>query len=126
ESGRLGVDVQTATLATSVETMLTVSRPLAEAKGVSIIDECRANTDGRYRGDPQRVDQILVNLLSNAIKFTDVGGRITVACSRRLDRLPADGTRGSWTCVAIHDTGIGIDPEHRRTIFEPFVQVDSG
>jgi signal transduction histidine kinase len=37
--------------------------------------------------------------------------------------LPGDG---SWTCIRVEDTGIGIAPEQVEAVFEPFVQVDSG
>src|SRR5690606_28424625 len=79
-----------------------------------------------YRGDPRRVDQILVNLASNAIKFTDPGGRVSIACERREGKLPFDGREGVWTCLTITDNGLGIPAEELDRIFGAFVQLDAG
>ncbi len=68
------------------------------------------------RGDAERVTQILVNLLSNAIKFTAAGGHIGTDCSATADTV----------LLRVSDTGIGIDPNKLKVIFEPFVQVKEG
>ena len=39
---------------------------------------------------------------------------------------PHTGSEGTWVCLRVEDTGIGIPPDQRERIFEPFVQVDSG
>ncbi|HEY1952893.1 MAG TPA: GAF domain-containing sensor histidine kinase [Gemmatimonadaceae bacterium] len=66
--------------------------------------------------DPDRLQQILLNLLSNAIKFTAPGGKVTVRC----------GPRGNRMEVKVVDTGIGIPPDKLENIFEPFVQLGRG
>jgi len=66
--------------------------------------------------DPDRLQQILLNLLSNAIKFTPPGGKITVRCGIRGDRMK----------VRVTDTGVGIPRDKMDKIFEPFVQLDRG
>ncbi|NBC32229.1 MAG: PAS domain S-box protein [Alphaproteobacteria bacterium] len=61
--------------------------------------------------DPRALRQMLFNLLSNAIKFTPAGGRITVSA------VPAaDG----GLVLSVADTGIGMSPEDRAHLFEPF------
>lgn len=67
------------------------------------------------RGDARRLRQILDKLLSNAVKFTPAGGRVTLSA--------ASGPQGLEIRVA--DTGIGIPPEERERMFEPFTQLDS-
>jgi len=64
------------------------------------------------RGDPDRVQQILINLLGNAIKFTESGGRIVASIE----------TEGDSVCIRIHDTGRGIAADKLTSIFDPFVQ----
>jgi signal transduction histidine kinase len=71
-------------------------------------------------GDPVRLRQILLNLLSNAVKFTDKG----------IVKVSASVKHSSENTCAIHfeikDTGIGMNSEQVRKIFEPFVQADTG
>lgn len=71
-------------------------------------------------GDPMRLRQVLVNLAGNAVKFTERGGvTLSARCERR------DGN-GCTLLFAVRDTGIGIQPEDRARIFEPFEQADAG
>lgn len=65
--------------------------------------------------DEKRLRQILVNLGTNALKFTDEG-------SVRLEAVAdEDGIRFS-----VHDTGPGIPPGERDSIFLEFTQVSGG
>jgi signal transduction histidine kinase len=65
--------------------------------------------------DERWLAHILVNLLGNAVKFTPEGGRVAVTARRHGDAI----------ALAVEDTGIGIAPEQRAAIFEPFRQGDS-
>jgi len=81
-----------------------------------------------YRGDEERVRQILVNLLSNAVQFTPKGGEITIRAGRsdRQSRDITPSARGPWIYISVEDSGVGIAPEKLDTVFEPFVQVETG
>lgn len=71
------------------------------------------------RGDPVRLRQVLTNLVSNAIKFTERGGVL-------IDVRRVDETRTHHhLAFTVRDTGIGIAPQAREKIFEPFSQADS-
>jgi signal transduction histidine kinase len=56
--------------------------------------------------------QVLQNLVSNAIKFVP------------FDRIPEvkiwAEERGEWIRVWVEDNGIGVPPEDRERIFQPF------
>ena len=67
-------------------------------------------------GDPTRLGQVVINLLSNAVRFTPPGGRIDVTLER-------DGDHARFV---VRDTGIGIEPDALRHIFERFAQVSGG
>jgi PAS domain S-box-containing protein len=69
-------------------------------------------------GDPGRLRQVLVNLIANAVKFTPEGEIVVQA---RLKQADADTCRIEFS---VTDTGIGIPPEKRTVIFEPFSQAD--
>lgn len=60
------------------------------------------------------LDQVIVN----AIKFTPDGGSVDVSA-----RVVEDPKRGRMAEIAIKDSGIGIDPEHHKVIFEKLYQM---
>jgi signal transduction histidine kinase len=62
------------------------------------------------RGDATRLVQVLINLVSNAIKYSPDGGAV---------RVQLEAARGE-AVISIADEGIGIAPEDRERIFEPF------
>ncbi len=69
-------------------------------------------------GDALRLKQVLINLLGNALKFTDVG-------SVALSITRAGGTPDAPIIeFAVSDTGIGLSPEQKTRLFQPFTQVD--
>jgi anti-sigma regulatory factor (Ser/Thr protein kinase) len=79
-----------------------------------------SNLDGMVQtisADQRRIKQIVVNLLSNAVKFTPVGGKVG------LD-MRGDAEQQTVT-LTVWDTGIGIAEKDLRTLFHPFVQLDS-
>ena len=60
--------------------------------------------------DPTLLRGMLSNLVSNAIRYTS-HGEVHIECSIGTD---------NGVSLAVHDTGIGISPEHVHTIFEDF------
>ncbi|GAB3958432.1 PAS domain-containing protein [Spirosoma harenae] len=70
-------------------------------------------------GDPHRLTQILLNLISNAIKFTDKGS-VDIRCQV----IEEDATQQTIR-ASVQDTGIGMDEEFVRTIFQTFSQEDT-
>ena len=70
----------------------------------------------QVQSDERWLAHVLVNLVSNAVKFTPEGGRVTVRATRV----------GPAVALQVVDTGIGIAPEERAAIFEPFRQAERG
>jgi len=64
--------------------------------------------------DRSKLKTIVRNLVGNALKFTTEGS------VRVLARPIAEGIE-----IAVHDTGIGIAPQHLSVIFDRFRQLDS-
>ncbi|MFL6697900.1 MAG: PAS domain S-box protein [Vitreoscilla sp.] len=89
--------------------------PIGQERGLEMSCHVALDTPREVLGDPVRVRQILSNYLSNALKFTD-RGRIHVRLFRRTPEVAR---------IEISDSGIGVSPELRATLFQPFTQADS-
>jgi two-component system, cell cycle sensor histidine kinase and response regulator CckA len=77
------------------------------------------------RADAGQIEQVLINLATNARDAMPGGGVLTVGTRRTelTDALVASygcGRPGSFACLSITDTGLGIDKEIGERIFEPF------
>jgi len=100
-----------------VEDILSVK---AHEKGLELASAIESGVPAVVRGDPGRLRQVLINLTGNAVKFTN-RGEVTVTV--RPDNRTEPGKVALR--FAVSDTGIGIDPEVRETLFQPFSQVDA-
>ena len=68
----------------------------------------------QIEADPDRLSQVVINLLANALRYTPAGGQVTVKLAAFEDYIE----------ITVRDTGIGIEAEHLRHIFERFYRVD--
>jgi signal transduction histidine kinase/FixJ family two-component response regulator len=100
------------TLAPSAETF----QVLARGKGLDFSFAIEPEAQGWWRGDPDRLRQIVGNLLSNAVKFTPQG-----AVSGRVEVAPG----GEALRIVVRDSGVGIAPEKLPSLFEKFTQADN-
>ncbi len=92
----------------------------AQEKGIQILMQPGKHTDNIVKGDPTRLNQVLLNLVNNAIKFTPKGN-VTILC--HIQQQQASHIRFGFT---VQDTGIGIAPDKFETIFDSFSQADAG
>jgi len=86
------------------------------------------------RGDQTRLTQLFSNILGNDIKFTPDGGTVSVRTAlKQVDKnrlLPGFGNSGlnigrnqqQFIEIVISDTGIGIDKDDQRRIFDKFYE----
>ena len=91
----------------------------AVEKGLTLVTRVADAVPPVLLGDPYRIRQVLLNLAGNAIKFTETG-RVTVTCD--VVGTGPDGRAAVEFRVA--DTGIGIEPEFVRSLFQEFSQED--
>ncbi len=97
-----------------LEECATLARVKANERDIAIDLQLSANLPAQLIGDAHRLRQIVNNLLSNGVKFTEKGSVTLSAGLTPVGHLE----------IRVKDTGIGIPPESRKTIFEKFTQSD--
>ena len=108
EAGRFELRLERPNLSAIVDHVVELFRPISDAHSIESLGS-QAPTPP-VTCDPVRIEQVLTNLVSNAIKYSPGGGRVTVTLA----------SEGSDVVIAVTDQGIGIPPEERLRIFEPF------
>ncbi len=94
--------------------------PKAEAKGLRLICGLDGSLPVTVSGDALRIRELLWHLISNAVKFTKQG-EVEI-------RASAGATQESVipVSVTVRDTGIGISPDHLKSVFDGFHQIETG
>jgi PAS domain S-box-containing protein len=100
----------------------------ADEKQLQLIFEINPNVPRYIYSDEVKLRQVLINLLNNALKFTTEGG----ICVRVSTQNPEDKETNRKNLEPIilyfevEDTGPGIAPEELDSLFEAFVQTQTG
>jgi PAS domain S-box-containing protein len=118
EAGQLALEAIDFGLRTTIESAVEPLAIRAHQKGLEFITDIHPNVPETLVGDPTRLRQVLVNLISNAIKFTDAGEVVA-----QIRTIAETDEQVELHC-SVKDTGIGIAPDKRKTIFEAFAQAD--
>lgn len=118
ESGKLMLEKIGFNLNYQVQSVIDSLLVQAKEKRLSIELTNYARRELILLGDPVRLSQILINLINNSIKFTHKGKiTIEISCTEPRDNI----TNVTFKVI---DTGIGIDKDKVKTIFETFKQAD--
>lgn len=117
--GELRIHKKPTDIAEELNAVVEMLSPVAIERGLDLFLEIDAALPKHVDIDPARLRQVLVNLMSNALKFTLEGSVMLRAECRWCDGGKAD------LRFVVSDTGIGIDPAHFDTLFQPFQQVDN-
>ncbi len=119
ESGRLELAADPMVVGDVLRLAMAPVSATALGKGLSMRCQIDEAIPEAVLGDNLRLCQVLTNLVGNAVKFTERG---EVSVAARL-RPSADGAVAIE--FSVRDTGIGIDPDKLREIFEDFSQADN-
>jgi two-component system phosphate regulon sensor histidine kinase PhoR len=113
DQGRVELDLQPVDLNQLAQQYVDDRTPLAQQRELTLRF---VGTPGlpRVRADEGMLGQALSILLTNALNYTPAGGTVTVEV--RDCRQGPD----PWGCVAVSDTGPGIQPEEMPQLFERF------
>jgi len=119
EAGKLDLEV----LDFALESLLTnISNQLGDAaarKDLELVFEIWPGLSHQLRGDPLRLEQVLLNFVSNAIKFSE-NGRIFIRARPVEDRDNTTVVR-----FEVQDNGIGMTPAQVANLFQSFHQADT-
>jgi PAS domain S-box-containing protein len=118
ESGRMTLEEIDFELSGVTNSVVEIMSLRAEQKGIELRSEILPGVPPRFRGDPDRLRQVLINLVSNAIKFTGKGHVLV-----RIEPDPGNQHYASLR-FSVSDTGVGIPPDKLSVIFEAFTQAD--
>ena len=117
ESGKVSIINEEFDFRSFVEGISSIIYPQAKNKNIVFDLNIEGVVDERYRGDPLRLNQVLINILSNALKFTPEWR--SVHLSIRETRRVRDR---AYLQFIVRDTGIGMEKGLLERIFEPFEQ----
>ena len=119
EAGKMELESLSFDLATILEDVVEMLAPQADLKGLELFVNYPPNIPRQFRGDADRLRQVITNLVGNAVKFTH-RGHVLVAAEILHQEIETATIK-----VSVIDTGIGITPDKAAILFEKFTQADA-
>lgn len=110
EAGKLEISIERLALRSVVRDSLTMVKPLAQEKGITLIEAAHVGPEITVFADNVRMRQVLINFLTNAIKYNKPHGSVSISCH------VTDGV----VRVSVADTGTGIPADKQARIFNAF------
>jgi PAS domain S-box-containing protein len=118
EAGRVELEQIEFNLRHSVEDVMELLAEQAQEKNLDFAASFDADLPESLSGDPYRIQQVITNLAGNAIKFTASGEVVLRVHCHRKQANECDIE------IEVLDTGIGISPDLKSRLFQPFTQGD--
>jgi PAS domain S-box-containing protein len=116
EAGKVSITTQPVNVVELLKRIESQSLSAANDKGLSFRIHYPDDPGLGVLGDPLRIQQVLTNLIGNAIKFTESGGIVIDAESRKT------GEQNGNLRFVVQDSGIGIETHAIERLFQPFNQ----
>ncbi|QTA86055.1 response regulator [Desulfonema magnum] len=121
EAGRMELQYEPVNLYSIINEIKHIFSLKISEKGLQFIVDIAKDIPQSLFLDEVRLRQILFNLFGNTVKFTEKGYIKLSAkkiCAEKDDKNRVD------LLMSVEDTGIGIAPEYKETIFDAFKQQD--
>jgi signal transduction histidine kinase len=112
EAGASRLRLETRDVAADIRDAAQAFLPLAEAAETTL--DLEIDDALEVSADSAAVRQVLLNLLDNAVKYGPPGQTVTVRATRGADEVQ----------ISVEDEGLGIPPEERQRVFDPFTRLD--
>ena len=119
EAGKMTTENTIFKLGDVLEHLNTLFSLSCREKGLELYLSVEQGLPDWYEGDALRLTQVLTNLMGNAVKFTHQG-RVEL----KVERDHSSDTLYSIR-FSVLDTGVGINEEHQRLLFQAFNQADT-
>ena len=118
ETSELG-EVEEVSLDSVIKTVVDDLESVAQNNMVNVQVNAHSDTQSEaqtfiVKGNTNLLYRALYNLVENAIRYNNEEGSVNITLE----------TRGQEGVIIIADTGVGIAPEQRELIFEPFYRVN--
>jgi heavy metal sensor kinase len=112
DQGQLHHAMEVVNLSLLLEAIGEQVQVLIDAKQVNLIT--KIDPELLVMGNPDHLIRLFLNLLDNAVKHTPFTGEITIKTTLETSHVD----------VVVHNTGVGILPEHLPHLFERFYRVE--
>lgn len=119
EQGQVELLHEPFSLRAELEHTTTLFTTLAAERGIDFPPPHLQHRHDGVCGSSMHIRRVLENVLSNAVKYTPAGGRI----ERWVEESPIDKTH-ALLHFTVQDTGIGMDAEFQKQMFEPFARAE--
>ncbi|NOX15472.1 MAG: response regulator [Epsilonproteobacteria bacterium] len=121
ESNKVEIDEILFSPIAEFENAIEVYGPKASEKGIHLSSYLDPSLCNYLKGDATKLKEVLINLMSNAVKFTPQDGYVTT----EIKRIGISNEGKTKINFSVQDTGIGIEKEKLKDIFNAFSQADS-
>jgi len=117
EAGKIDIYTEDFSFEVLLDEITTTIYPLVQEKNNELVVDSPAPI-GTVHSDVTKMRQVVFNLLSNAAKFTEDGTiTISIETEKVMDK--------EWLEISVTDTGIGMNEEQARAVFDEFTQADT-
>jgi heavy metal sensor kinase len=112
EAGVSKLDISDVDLSQIISEACELFQPIAEDKGIVIIQK---TVRAMIKADKEKIQRVVANLLDNALKYTPGKGSVTFSLVQDQDKIT----------VSVEDTGMGISAEDLPKVFNRFYRCDA-